>query len=561
MRGLMIWAGVKLINRFEWLLYGFGAFLVFTGIKMLVRRGGGEGPEKSLVVRVARKILPVSNDFDGQNFTTRINGRTFFTPLFLVLLAVETTDLIFAVDSIPAIFGVTRKSFIVFTSNVFAILGLRSLYFVLAGAIGLFRYLKVGLSVVLVFIGVKMLIDPHESLSPKWFQYDMPDLGALLVVVMIIALSILASMIASKLEEHGENAPGKPGSPMKYRWLLATPQPLLAGQLAAALKISPLLAQCLLNRGFSEPAEIGNFLEPRLKQLADPFLLPDMATAVERLFRARERNEPLVIFGDYDVDGVTSTALLAETLRALGWQVNFYLPHRMEEGYGLSQDGVENCLKKFPATLLLAVDCGSTAVEAIDWLRQKGVDVLVLDHHQVSTPRARRGGAGQSANPNRTRTRAVVQGTVFGGTGVQARARAGEARARTRPAGGGKIRHPDAARSGGAGDDCRSRAADRRKPHSGFGGPGAIGRHAAARAGGVEESGGSADAAGSLRSGFSTRAAVERGGAAGKCRRGPAAVDGAGHGDGGADGAESGPAQSRAAKNRARHGGGSRSAR
>ena len=173
---------------------------------------------------------------------------------------------------------------------------------------------------------------------------------------------------------------------MKYRWQLATPQPLLTGQLASAVKISQLLAQCLLNRGFSEPDAIANFLEPKLKQLADPFLLPGMHAAVERLFRAREKNEPLVIFGDYDVDGVTSTALLTETFRALGWQVNFYLPHRMDEGYGLSREGVENCLKKFPTTLLLAVDCGSTAVESIDWLRQQGVDVLVLDHHQISQP-------------------------------------------------------------------------------------------------------------------------------------------------------------------------------
>lgn len=173
---------------------------------------------------------------------------------------------------------------------------------------------------------------------------------------------------------------------MKYRWTLAPPQPLLAGQLASALKVSPLLAQCLVNRGLSVPAAIGAFLQPRLKQLADPFLLPGMGTAVERLFRAREANESLVIFGDYDVDGVTSTALLTETLRALGWTVNYYLPHRMEEGYGLSRDGVENCLRKHPVTLLLAVDCGSTAVEAIDWLRSKGVDVLVLDHHQISSP-------------------------------------------------------------------------------------------------------------------------------------------------------------------------------
>src|SRR5579859_1191605 len=173
---------------------------------------------------------------------------------------------------------------------------------------------------------------------------------------------------------------------MKFRWSLAPPQPLLAGQLAAGLKISPLLAQCLLNRGLSEPAAITDFLEPRLKRLADPFLLPNMNRAVERLLRAHEAGEPLVIFGDYDVDGVTSTALLTETLRILGWAVNYYLPHRMDEGYGLSQEGVENCLGKFPVTLLLAVDCGSTAVAAIDWLRQKGVDVLVLDHHQVSSP-------------------------------------------------------------------------------------------------------------------------------------------------------------------------------
>jgi single-stranded-DNA-specific exonuclease len=173
---------------------------------------------------------------------------------------------------------------------------------------------------------------------------------------------------------------------VKYRWSLAPPQPLLAGQLAAQLKISPLLAQCLLNRGLSEPAAIKNFLSPRLKQLADPFLLPNMSAAVERLLLAREKGEALVIFGDYDVDGVTSTALLLEVLRGLGWKVNCYLPHRMDEGYGLSQDGVENCLKKFPTTLLLAVDCGSTAVDSIAWLKERGVEVIVLDHHQVSEP-------------------------------------------------------------------------------------------------------------------------------------------------------------------------------
>ena len=173
---------------------------------------------------------------------------------------------------------------------------------------------------------------------------------------------------------------------MKFRWSPATPQPLLAAQLAAALHISPLLAQCLLNRGLSEPAAIENFLEPRLKNLADPFRLPDMAVAVERLLHAREQNEPLVIFGDYDVDGVTSTTILLEVLRALGWSVEAYLPNRMDEGYGLSRDGVENCLRKFPVKLLLAVDCGSTAVETIAGLRETGVEVIVLDHHQVSNP-------------------------------------------------------------------------------------------------------------------------------------------------------------------------------
>jgi single-stranded-DNA-specific exonuclease len=173
---------------------------------------------------------------------------------------------------------------------------------------------------------------------------------------------------------------------MKFSWSLAPTQPLLAGRLAAALNISPLLAQCLLNRGHDESAKIENFLSPRLKNLADPFQLPDMGKAVDRLFRAREQKERLVIFGDYDVDGVTATTLLVQTLRPLGWQVEFYLPNRMDEGYGLSADGVENCLKKFPTTLLLAVDCGSTAVATIAAARARGVDVIVLDHHQISRP-------------------------------------------------------------------------------------------------------------------------------------------------------------------------------
>jgi single-stranded-DNA-specific exonuclease len=136
----------------------------------------------------------------------------------------------------------------------------------------------------------------------------------------------------------------------------------------------------------SEPEVSARFLQPRLKDLADPFLIPNMAAAVDRLLAARQRHELLVIFGDYDVDGVTSTALLTETLGALGWRVEHYLPHRLEEGYGLSREGVERCLEKCPAPLLLAVDCGSTAVEVTAWLRERGVEVVVLDHHQVSAP-------------------------------------------------------------------------------------------------------------------------------------------------------------------------------
>ncbi len=173
---------------------------------------------------------------------------------------------------------------------------------------------------------------------------------------------------------------------MDYRWSLAPPQPLLAEGLVKELRVSPLLAQCLLNRGVSEAASAALFLEPRLKNLADPFLLPNMAAAVDRLFAARAKGESLVIFGDYDVDGVTATALLVEVFTALGWRVNYYLPHRLDEGYGLSQDGVENCLAKFPTTLLVAVDCGSTARAQVEWLRERGVDVLVFDHHQVSEP-------------------------------------------------------------------------------------------------------------------------------------------------------------------------------
>lgn len=194
-RGLMIGLGAELISRLDWILYLLGALLVFSGIRMLLSKPA-MNPEKSRVIRWARKLYPVSPDLDGQNFITTWNARRALTPLALVLLLVETTDLVFAVDSIPAVFAVTTKAFIVFTSNVFAVLGLRSLYFVLAGAIGYFRYLKFGLSIVLVFIGVKMLLDPHDRPPHSW-QVDLPISTSLQVVAGIILVSIAASLIAA----------------------------------------------------------------------------------------------------------------------------------------------------------------------------------------------------------------------------------------------------------------------------------------------------------------------------------------------------------------------------
>ena len=201
MRGVMIAAGAALVQRFQWALYVFGAVLVVTGIKMLFVRDGGVNPERNLFVRAARKFFPVTAELHGQKFITRLDGRRLLTPLALVLLVVETTDLIFALDSIPAIFAVTTKPFIIFTSNVFAILGLRSLYFLLAGAIDYFRYLKVGLSVVLVFIGGKMLIDPHDNPNSKWFQVQIPTGVSLMVVAAIIIIAIVLSVMVAEREK------------------------------------------------------------------------------------------------------------------------------------------------------------------------------------------------------------------------------------------------------------------------------------------------------------------------------------------------------------------------
>ncbi len=204
MRGAMIAAGVALIREFSWVLYVFGVFLVFTGVKMLFAGQQTVEPEKNPVLRLARKIFPVTQNFEGEKFFTRMNRRFALTPLALVLLLVETTDLIFAVDSVPAVFSITKNGFIVFTSNVFAILGLRSMYFLLAGALGYFRYLKFGLSVVLVFVGAKMLLDPHDQ-TPKWFQVEIPTNVSLMTIGAVVLIAIVLSTMVAEREKRTAN--------------------------------------------------------------------------------------------------------------------------------------------------------------------------------------------------------------------------------------------------------------------------------------------------------------------------------------------------------------------
>lgn len=189
MRGAMIAVGAALIHAFDWIFYIFGAFLVITGIRMAMDKEEAEDLENNGVVRLARRFLRITPEYHQERFSIIKNGERWFTPLFLVVLVVEATDLIFAVDSIPAIFAVTRDPFIVFTSNVFAIMGLRSLFFAVAGVMGLFHYLKIGLSIILCFIGVKMFIQ-------HW--YKLPIEVALGVIVGVLALSILASVVFKK---------------------------------------------------------------------------------------------------------------------------------------------------------------------------------------------------------------------------------------------------------------------------------------------------------------------------------------------------------------------------
>jgi tellurite resistance protein TerC len=191
LRGAMIATGVALIEHFSWIMYVFGAFIVLVGVHMLIARHEESDPQNNFLVRYFSKHLRLTKEYSGGKFFTRQNGQLFATPLFLVLLVVEITDVTFAVDSIPAVFGITRDPFIVFTSNVFAILGLRALYFLLAAVLEKLEYLKVGLALVLIFVGAKMIAEP-------WLQISV-ELSLAIVVGMLL-LTVLFSLLAKKKE-------------------------------------------------------------------------------------------------------------------------------------------------------------------------------------------------------------------------------------------------------------------------------------------------------------------------------------------------------------------------
>lgn len=188
LRGVMILLGITLINEFSWVIYIFGAFLIYTAVKMLLIRQETVDPEENVMFRIARRWLPFTDRFHGRKFFVTVDGRRVATPMFLALLMVESSDVMFAVDSIPAVFAVTRDPFIAFTSNIFAILGLRSLYFVLACYIARFRYLKHSLVFVLAFVGVKMIISGH---------YHIPNAVSMAFIVGILLVGIMASIMGS----------------------------------------------------------------------------------------------------------------------------------------------------------------------------------------------------------------------------------------------------------------------------------------------------------------------------------------------------------------------------
>ena len=200
MRLIFVLVGATLIERFDWVLWLFGVLLIYTGIKLALKHDEFQ-PESSLIMRIGRRIFRVSEGDHGNRFFVREAGKFCVTPLFLVLLVIESTDVLFAVDSVPAIFGVTKDPFIVFTSNIFAILGLRALYFLLAGVMDMFRYLNYGLAAVLTFVGVKMIA---EYWLPRWgidfhFFSDYPW-ASLLVILTLLGIATVASIVAQRSE-------------------------------------------------------------------------------------------------------------------------------------------------------------------------------------------------------------------------------------------------------------------------------------------------------------------------------------------------------------------------
>jgi tellurite resistance protein TerC len=191
LRALFIFAGVALIERFDWILYVFGAFLIFTAFRIARHRDVEVHPEDNPVLKLVRRVVPSTTEYDGQKLFTRRAGRLLATPLFAVLILIESTDVVFAVDSIPAILAVSREPFIVFSSNAFAILGLRALYFLLAGMAGRFRYLNIGLGVILGFVGVKMIV-------AEW--YHLPIWISLTFIALVLTVTIVASLRAEKAD-------------------------------------------------------------------------------------------------------------------------------------------------------------------------------------------------------------------------------------------------------------------------------------------------------------------------------------------------------------------------
>ncbi|MEZ4678861.1 MAG: TerC family protein [Caldilineaceae bacterium] len=198
MRAVLIFTGAALIERFHWVIYIFGAFLIYTGINMAFHKDEAMEIEENAAVRLFRRFMPVTDRYHGGDFFVRHAGTLMATPLFIVLIIVETTDLIFALDSIPAIFAITTDAFLVYTSNIFAILGLRSLYFLLAGVIDKFRYLKLGLAVVLTFVGVKMVIEGFIHI---------PTALSLGIVAAILTIAVAASLLIAEKVEVAEIAP------------------------------------------------------------------------------------------------------------------------------------------------------------------------------------------------------------------------------------------------------------------------------------------------------------------------------------------------------------------